>query len=301
MTVQSVRPDRLTRWHGLAAIILGLLGIFVTLDVWKDIASIVFPMDENGHVIVDEEASHIFLVPVVALWLVWVRKVRIRHCRPSFTLLGPILVAAGWGLSSYGFYHNIQYFWHAGAVLLVLGCIIAVLGKNVLFRFFPAILVLVFLIPIPGMFRLNIALPLQAWTAEITHQIAQVVGMETTVSGNMLSINGQDVQVQEACNGLRMVFALILVTYAFAFGMPLRNSVRILILLASPIAALFCNILRTVPTLYIWGYHPSIAQTFHDSAGWVMLPIAFGLLYGIIKILQWAMIPVTPYTLASQS
>ena len=36
----------------------------------------------------------------------------------------------------------------------------------------------------------------------------------------------------EACNGMRMVFALVLVSYAFAYSMPLRNTVRILVLIA---------------------------------------------------------------------
>ena len=31
---------------------------------------------------------------------------------------------------------------------------------------------------------------------------------------------------------------------------------------------------------------------FHDYSGWLMLPIAFLILLGIIKMLRWAMIPV---------
>jgi hypothetical protein len=31
-----------------------------------------------------------------------------------------------------------------------------------------------------------------------------------------------------------------------------------------------------------------------------MLPITFVTLYGLIKLLRWAMVPVTKYTLASQ-
>src|SRR5204862_6900719 len=115
------------------------------------------------------------------------------------------------------------------------------------------------------------------------------------------SIHGVPVSIAAACNGMRMVFALILVSYAFSFGLPLRNSVRIIVLLASPLAAIFCNVLRILPTALMYGYHSKEAATkFHDYTGWVMLPIAFLLLYGIFKLLKWAMIPVTRYTLASQ-
>ncbi len=54
-----------------------------------------------------------------------------------------------------------------------------------------------------------------------------------------------------------MVFGLILVSYAFAFSLPLRNRVRLLILLASPLAAILCNLVRILPTVWVYGQrHP---------------------------------------------
>ena len=50
-----------------------------------------------------------------------------------------------------------------------------------------------------------------------------------------------------------MVFGLILVSYAFSFSLPLRQSVRFLILLASPFAAIFCNLVRILPTVWVYG------------------------------------------------
>jgi len=284
---------RWTIWHAVAAVILAALAILVSLDVWTDIYHIAS---------VDEEYSHIFLVPIVAAYLIWVRRVRLRFCAPRGRAVGPLFVAGGWLLSSYGFYHGIQSFWHAGAVLMMLGCILAVLGKDVLFRFFPAVLVLAFLVPAPGMLRQQVALPLESWTAQISQAFLETLGMDVDRSGNLLSVNGVPVSIAEACNGLRMVFALILVSYAFSFGLPLRNSVRVLVLLASPLAAIACNVVRIVPTAWMYGYHSHhAASQFHDYSGWIMLPVAFGLLYGIIRILRWALIPVTRFTLASQS
>jgi len=104
-----------------------------------------------------------------------------------------------------------------------------------------------------------------------------------------------------------MVFALVLVSYAFAFGTPLRWYVRAIILGLSPISALICNVIRMIPTVWLYGLSDrewfgvagsSVAEVFHDVAGWVMLVLAFLLLMGAIKMLRWAMVPVTPYTLA---
>src|SRR4051794_31425602 len=292
---QSFRTDRLTKWHVGAAMVMGALGVFATFDAWHDIYTLASK---------DEEYSHIFLVPVVALAMVYFRRMRMRHCRPSGAIIGVFLVACGWAATTYGFHHAHQALWHLGAVVVVLGCILSVLGKNVILRFFPAIAVLIFLVPVPGRIRQQIALPLQTWTTRAAQTGLEICGIETEVSGNTLSINGKPVTVAEACNGLRMVFPLILVSYAFSFALPLRNSVRFLMLLASPLVAIFCNVIRTLPTIWLYGKygpHASLPNTFHEYAGWPMLLVSFLLLLGIIKLLKWTMLPVTRYPLASSS
>ncbi|MGA2441342.1 MAG: exosortase/archaeosortase family protein [Tepidisphaeraceae bacterium] len=287
-----LRDDRLTMAHVALAAGMGALGVLATLDAWQDIYLIARD---------DEEYSHIFVVPLVAIFLVWVRRMRLRHCKPSGRLIGPFVVAIGWFFSSLGFYRGIQSFWHGGAVLVVVGCMLSVLGKGVIFRFFPAFLLLVFLVPAPGRLRLAIGSPLQNWTASITQHLLEAGGVvNTEVNGDALTINGHAVLVAEACNGLRMVFSLIMVGFAFCFAMPLRNYIRAIILLFSPLAAIFCNVIRVIPTIWMYGYMPEHAKQFHFYAGWAMLPLAFGMLYGLIRTLQWAMIPVNEYTLASQ-
>jgi exosortase len=284
--------DRLNRWHLLGAILMGALGVSITFDAWHEIYL---------YAKRDEEASHIFIVLPVALWLVWVRRMRFRHVRPSGRIVGPLLALVGWAVGSYGFNNEGTFFYHLGALLVVLGCIFSVLGKNVLFRFFPAVAVLLFVMPIPGQIRQEIAVPLQAGTARIAQLLLEIMGVTTEVSGNRLSINGVPVTIAEACNGMRMVFPLFLIGYAFGFGLPLKNFVRWSILIMSPMVALACNVIRTLPLIWLYGYgSKKVADAFHDYSGWLMLPIAFLLLLAIIKVMRWAMLPVTRYTLASQ-
>jgi exosortase len=294
--MKSLSPatDRLTWRHVLAAAGMGALAVWATLPAWQDIFLIAKT---------DEENTQIFLVPLVALYLVYVRRMRLRHCGASFRMIGPLMVATGWLIGCFGFYRGVQSLWHGGAVLIVLGCILSVLGKNVLFRFLPAIAVLVFLVPVPVRIRLAIAIPLQQWTAVVSQKALELLGvLNTEVVGNGLKVNNHPVNIAEACNGVRMVFALVMVSYTFGFAMPLRNGVRALILLASPLAAILCNVARVVPTVLMVGYaSESTAERFHAITGWLMLPLAFLLLYGIIQILRWALIPVTRYTLAAQT
>ncbi len=45
-------------------------------------------------------------------------------------------------------------------------------------------------------------------------------------------------------------------------------------------------------------YNPTAAPI--DVSGWVMLPVSFLILLGIVRALRWALVPLTHYTLAYQ-
>ncbi|MFV1968178.1 MAG: exosortase/archaeosortase family protein, partial [Pirellulaceae bacterium] len=139
----------------------------------------------------------------------------------------------------------------------------------------------------------QIAIPLQTASAHIAQIVFEIFGYDVARSGNVLNINGVDVAVAEACNGMRMVFALVLVSFAFAFGTPMRNSARLLIIVLSPLVAIACNVLRLIPTVWIYGNYPrSVAALFHDVSGWLMLPIAFLVLLAVTRVARWVMAPV---------
>jgi len=289
------RPLRKPAWSTadlVGVIAMTAIGVLATWRAWADIVAIA---------ITDEESSQVLLAPIVAGWMVWVRRLRLRWCTPSVGVTGPALCLLGAAMHWFGLNHGLQALWHAGAVLVVVGCLLSVTGPRPLFQFFPAFLSRVFLVPVPGSGRQSVAIPLQTATASATQTIFEVMGVAVERSGNLLTVNGVDVAVAEACNGMRMVFALVLVSYAFAFGMPLRNSVRILILAASPLAAIFCNVIRLIPTIWAYGFGShDVAQTLHDVSGWLMLPLAFAMLLGIIRVLRWALLPVGRFNLAYQ-
>ena len=73
MPTKPLITDRLTGWHVAAALLAGAVGVAVTWNAWQEIYMFATR---------DEEASHIFLVIPVALYMIWVRRMRLRHCRP---------------------------------------------------------------------------------------------------------------------------------------------------------------------------------------------------------------------------
>ena len=274
----------------LVALGLAAVAILVTLDAWRDIVYLALR---------DEESSHILLVPLVVIWLAWVRRSRLALCTLRGMWLGPALAAAGAALYIAGDQYMIDLFWHGGAVLMLVGSVIAVCGSDLLLRFLPVFVVLAFLLPVPGRVRQQIAIPLQEATAWATEQVCDLAGWPMERSGNLLSINGVEVAVAEACNGMRMTFALVLVSYVFAFSTPLKGYVRIILILLSPVSAIVCNVIRLVPTVWVFGnFSAETAEVFHDIAGWVMLLVAFAMLTSVIRLLHWLAVPVAPYMLA---
>src|SRR4030095_8081905 len=104
-----VRPRQ--SWHARDVIQLaGLMaiGLWLNRQPLADIISI------GQH---DQEQSHIFLAPIVAAWLLWLRRSRLRYVMVKPSFLGPLVACFGWLMSWWGFETGTQIAWHGGALL----------------------------------------------------------------------------------------------------------------------------------------------------------------------------------------
>lgn len=269
----------------LAALIA--LAVVASLPAWRDIFSI-------G--VGNAEQSHILLALPLILWLGWLRRRRVRKNGPQWCLWGPLVAAVGAGLYVLGPMRGLDLMWHGGAVLMVVGAILSVVGLRFARAFFPSLAGMIFFLPVPGTIRARIAVPLQEASAQAAEFALDTMGVAVERAGNALRVNGVDVVIAEACNGMRMVSALALVSFAFIFSVPMSNRIRFLILLISPLVALLVNIIRLIPTVLFFGYADTgVAETFHDLSGWLGLVLAAGLLWAFLGMLRWLEVPVTPY------
>lgn len=272
---------------------LSALGVLIALAVaaswsaWVDIFS-------QG--LTDPEQSHVLLAIPVAIWLGWLRRGRLIRCKPKPSLLGPVVIALAWVLGELGLRHSLDLFWHGSALLLIFGCVLTVGGHKPIVKLAVPATALLFLMPIPADIRLEIALPLQEVSARCSQYLLELFGVPVVRTGNSLIINGQNVVIAEACNGMRMVAALFVVTYTFAFSIPARPTIRALLLASSPLLAVVVNILRLMPTVMFYGYaSQDTAKTFHDLSGWFMMVIALGVLWAFMRLLRWMELPVLSY------
>ena len=282
-----------SRWKPrdlLIAAVLAALAVAAAWASWTEIWTIATR---------DQENTHILLAIPVALWLGWLRRSRLRHVRPRPHLAGVGLVLVGMAGELWGFYAEVDVARHAGAILMAIGAIVSVLGLKLLIEFKPSVMALAFLMPIPGRIRSEIAGPLQNYSAQFTEFLLGLFGAPISRAENFLVINEQQVAIAEACNGMRMVSALALVAFFFVFSIPMRNGLRIAILLLSPIVALLVNIIRLVPTTLMYGYtEPDTAKLFHDLSGWAVLGVALAILWGFVSLLRWLEVPIDPYPVA---
>ncbi len=316
MALRTWQRNGWSNRHIAAAGLMVLVGFIATRDAWRDI----YYLATN-----DPENSHIVLVLLIAPWLLYIRRARWRQCRPVGQALGPILVLLGGITTTVGYDHAMDIFWHGGALMVVIGCLLSIVGRDVLFRFLPVFVVLLFLLPVPAEIRGALARNLQNVASATTEELMVLFGSNVTRNGTLLTINGQPLNVSEACNGMRGVFTIVLVSYAFAFSTPLRNYVRLIILAASPITVLLINIPRIISTVWVYGQpedslvyrglyalydlshqiglikqyaHNEVGQFYHDLSGWLTIVLAFAVLMAIVYVLRWAMLPITQYRLA---
>ncbi len=242
--------------------------------------------------------GYILLAPAVGAYLAWLRRSRLQFLRYRPNLFGAALVLVGMAGSLWGDESGYQLFWHAGVMVAIVGCVYSMTGWELVRQFAPVLLAVALMIPVPGRIRDALAGPAQEFSVAASHATLEILGVDAGREGNVLIIDGQPVAVGEACNGMRMVFALGLVVFAFVFSVPFSGVTRLVLVCAAPIVALTCNIVRLVPTSIAFGWFSSdLAQQIHDIGGWVMLPLALVMLMGIVKVLRWLDLPVMSWRL----
>lgn len=295
MMFQNTHPGRPTGWlqNGVrlagALVALLLLGM-VFADAIGDIV-------RRGRSSLEQ--GYIFLVPLVAGYLVVIRRTRFAGSHSlAGAWIGPVVILAAIGASIIGHDRDILVLWHAAPVLAGCGLVIALLGMPRVLAILPAFLVLFAMIPLPGTVRRFVAQPLQEQASFVTAAALDFFGVDAVRMGNLIEINGVQVAIGEACDGMRLLMPLAIVIYAFVFSLPLRPSVRLLLIGLSLPVAFVCNVIRLIPTAFAYGYMPRLATEVHDLGGWLMIPLSIALMLGILRALEWFDAPVARFRLA---
>jgi exosortase len=238
----------------------------------------------------DPNYSHGWLVLPIALFILWQRHedlpgVVIRHRWWNFLpLIG--LVALRYKLYDW----NEQWLESATVPAIIAASVLAVGGWG-LFRWaLPALVYLIFMIPLPQVLDDKLAAPLQRIATLGSYEILMALGRPVVAEGNVILIHNQRVEVAEACRGLSMLlsFGALITAMVILVRRPIWERV-VLILSIIPIA-LLCNIIRISITAIAYGYYNRPVKGVHDYAGYGMMALALGIVLAEIRIMSWLVI-----------
>lgn len=232
--------------------------------------------------------SHGFLVPVFAALLLWVRRDLYKPHEMRGSWWGvPLIVAASLlylgaeiiGMKLLGVFSLIP---------CVAGIVLIVGGWSMFYWTWPAILCLGFMIPLPSSVEAMATAPLRRIGTIASTYLLQTLGLAAVAEGNIISLSDHQIGVAEACSGLRMLMSSAALAYGLAFIIQRPLWERLIILLSALPIALATNVFRIVLTGLCYEYAgPELAErVFHDFAGWLMMPMAIGLLWLLMTILS---------------
>lgn len=233
------------------------------------------------------------LVPLVALYLLWTERENLRRLAPRASAWGLALIAGGQALRWYGFAHLHESLERYAFIITFAGVVWLMLGTRILWRLRWLLAFLFLMVPLPGRVHNAIAGPLQEAASASTAWVLELTGLRILREGNILLLNGETpVGVAEACSGLRMLMAFLVISAAFAYLVRRPRWQKITLLLSGVPIAVVCNLVRLSLTAYLhlWADETFI-NFFHDFAGLLMMPLAILLLLLEVRLLDLLVLP----------
>jgi len=266
LKAMQARPIVLIGWLAVAGAFL-----WVYASTLADLAHVWWKMPDYGHG---------FFVPVFSLVLLWVRRDMVKPWPQE---------GSWWGLGFLGIFGLFivasAYFPYAtprraSIIPFLAGAALFVGGWRALRWSWPAIVFLVFMVPLPEAFSTLLRDPLQKLGTLSSVFLIQTLGIPATAQGNVIHLTEGQLGVVEACSGLRMLmlFFAVCVGAAFVLKQPWWEKV-VIVISAVPIAVL-ANVFRITLTAVL---HDLVSteladKVFHDFAGMMMMPVAIAVL-----------------------
>ena len=233
------------------------------------------------------EYSHGIIIPVLSAFLIWRQRAQLRELPFAGSWLGLIPIAAGLALRAVGEATTMHTLEHYAFLLVLYGLVLTLTGPIVFRRLWMPLLILVFAVPLPSVFNNALSLQLQLLSSELGVWVIRAAGISVLLEGNVIDLGSYQLEVAEACSGLRYLFPLMTLAFivAYLFRGPLWK--RVAVFLSSVPITVVMNSLRIGfigITVERWG--AGMAEgALHDFEGWLvfmfstaaLLLTAFGL------------------------
>jgi exosortase len=234
------------------------------------------------------EYSHGLLVPFFALYLLVKRKPAVVSEPKPWPLLGygvlllAILMRLAGSATSFLPVEGLSFVLCLAALAMLAG------GRAGLGRFWPPVVFLVFMIPLPYEASRLLGAELQKVATAASTFLLQCFGQPAIAEGNRILIRDVTLNVVEACSGLRMLMTFAAFSVAAVLLMDRHWLVKGLVLGSTVPIALATNILRITATglAHVWLHDSAskgkVLDVIHDFNGWLMMPV--GLTFLLLEL-----------------
>jgi exosortase D (VPLPA-CTERM-specific) len=235
----------------------------------------------------NEDYSYGFFIPIVSAYLLWDMRSRLKSASiKSSWIVFPVLLFLVL-LSAYGILGSSGNISMPTVPLLVICFTAFCFGIDPVRRLILPLGFLVFMVPVPAVIERTIGMYLKSVSSRLGGEIIRLFNISVNVSGNIIDLGATQLQVVDACNGLRYVFPLFALGIIYAYFFERVAWKRIFCVLATIPIAIMTNALRIgITGILTKQYGAGVAEGFfHGFSGWVLFMVAFCLLFLIGRVL----------------
>ena len=235
------------------------------------------------------EYSHGPLIPVLSglLFLRQLKTVPINTSGkvnrwPGIVVIGVALAMAGLGIAT-----SISDIVAYAIIVWIGGLLLVSFGWETGKHFWPPVLHLVYMLPLPNALYFQISGYLQLISSELGVYFLRLLSVPVFLDGNIIDLGVFKLHVAEACSGLRYLFPILSFSYIFAvlYKGPMWHK-AVLLLSAAPITVLMNSVRIGIAGVLVNTFGIEWVEGFsHFFEGWVIFIACIVLLFILARVM----------------
>lgn len=255
-------------------------GIVVIFLLLAGISSFDALVDMERRWATSEEYGYGYMIPMITLFLIWQRKDNLEVMPFTGSWVGVGLLLVGVLIALIGQLSTIYTVSQYGFVISIIGAAYAVVGWKAFKVIAVPLLLLFLMVPLPAFVFNNLSSQLQLISSQIGVAVIRLFGISVYLEGNVIDLGTYQLQVVEACSGLRYLFPLIALSIIASYFYQAAVWKRVLLILSSiPITVLMNSFRIGVIGVLVEHYGIEHAEGFlHDFEGWIVFMACVALL-----------------------
>lgn len=262
-------------WFGLALLSAGIYfqtGVAALAEAWA------LP-----------EYSHGPLIPLLSafLFLRHLKRVPIQSHPVTDRGAGVVVILLAMVLGGFGRLIQISDFAAYAMILWVGGMILVTFGWARGRQFWPPVLHLIYMLPLPGVLYYGLSTWLQGVSSHLGIVFLDLLSVPVFLDGNIIDLGVYKLQVAEACSGLRYLFPILSFSYIFAvlYKGPTWHK-AVLLVSAVPITVFMNSVRIAIAGVVVDRYGTEFVEGLtHFMEGWVIFLVCVLILFALARIM----------------